>query len=115
MIEDAGSVLNLRKYYYCGPWINFFEREKGTPTCLNNGRQQSIGRKDEYNGHHRGRRPEHVFKGVARELERAHSLLDKQQATGLPGKENPGVQGDGSTPLNKTINQYLRIIETQTS
>ena len=75
MIESAGPVLNLRKYYYCGHWINFTEREKGTPTYLNDGRQQSIVRYDKCNGHHRGRRPGHVFKGVARELERAHSFL----------------------------------------
>jgi len=80
---------------------------------LSNGRQQSTERYDKYSGHHRGRRPEHVLKGVARELERAHSLLDKRQVTGLPVIINPGIQGDSSTPLDKSVKKHKQVEQSR--
>jgi hypothetical protein len=60
--------------YSCGHWDNpAHAGESRRSSC--GGRHQSWMWNGECPGHHRGLRAEHVFKGVARELERANCLL----------------------------------------
>ena len=75
-IKGVGSVLNSEKCIVVVLWDNPVYRESRRDAC--SGRQQSPARNGECWGHHRGLRPGHVLKGVARELGRSKcSLVNK--------------------------------------
>jgi hypothetical protein len=70
--------------YSCGHWDKLLGNRKGKAYALHpaegirpssGGRHQFCMWYGECAGHHRGLRAEHVFKGVARKLERANCLL----------------------------------------
>ena len=79
MIENVGPVLSFENDIIRGHWINFSPKRvrRERRRSYINGRQQSTEHYDKFRGHHRSRRPGHVFKGVARELERAQCFLVK--------------------------------------
>jgi len=77
-IKGVGSVLNSEKCIVVVLQDNPVYRESRRDEC--SGRQQSCMRYGEYSGHHRGLRPGHVLKGVARELGRSKCFLVKYRA-----------------------------------
>ena len=86
--------------------LRFFSNEmkRESRRSIYDGRQQSSERYDKRGGHHRSPRPGHVFKGVTRELERAQSFPVQGRFQESLNQNFPGIQGNCSTPLNKSEN-----------
>ena len=101
--------------YSCGPRISPGNRAESR-LCAVTGRQQSFSRQGEREGHHRGLRAGHVFKGVTRELGRASRLLGRtSRTTGDRLNQHPGVCCSTRTADEPTLAQAGRDTKTSAS